>query len=392
MSKEISRRVFLKAVLAGTVGAGLAACGIVPQEPTQVSEGSVPTGTNSRVEPVIKTPVPSSTLTSIPSRVPTGTPIPSDAPIPSETPRPPFPEGLGEIVAVEDYKGSTYGLDPDNLARVVYDREKGEWVKYDRPVRIAAQAEVKSLIPTSLLKVDVPKENIVRLKDKDGNNLKWGYLFEVDYLATDNQDDELASGITEKKEMRYLVSAYPIGGFRHDWDGSEGPGRNGYFIVFEIPLRFEDQIFVAQEADQNDRRHVFLIPSSGNIDEPLKVTGNLGNKFVGWESYAQNTLNFDNSKPILMHELGEALMRPEAVGKQMVMAFDDNEFHQDITLYSPKFGKDVRIVTDGDSIPQGLIDALKEGKLAYEGRAFLHFQEFFLPEDLYPETQTLKDY
>ena len=222
--------------------------------------------------------------------------------------------------------------------------------------------------------------------------MKWGYLFEVDRLPTDEQTDELASGITETKEMRYLVSGYPLGVFRHDLDGEKGPESNDYFMAFMVPNQFENQILILQTSDQNVTGTLAFWFNKDNIDDTIRVTDNLEKKFVGYKEYALNTFNFDDKKPILFHELGKVLEK--VTGYQLVISVDDIEAHHDQTIFFPTLNKNVRSIWDEDTMPQGLVDALKEGKVAFEGGTYLYWsaQETFIPEEFYPETQTLKDY
>ena len=389
MSKEISRREFLRLIGTVAAGAGLAACGQVPKETTASGnlEAQTPTGVGTfPVEPVTNTPVPSATFSPVlPNTVTPQEASATNTPKLTEAPIPTVPSEFGEIVAVEDYKGSTYGLDPDNLARVVYDREKGEWVKYERPVRIAARSPFKEIIPENLIediKREIPNGQVVRLKDQEGKDLKWGYIFEVADPEKGNHKEERKSYLREEDYKRavaadytgYLVSGYPVGVFQDDkWNS----GQKDYQVLFEIPLKYQRLIVPFTVSNSPSRYgqflNLFLIPESGEIDEAVKVSDNLGEVFGSWEEYRKQTVNHDTRELIHWHELGKALSKPEAKGMQML--FLTSTVNGQTSEYFYKF-----------------VNGLKEGLETTEGDISLYFGDFFLPESLYPETQTWKDY
>lgn len=196
-----------------------------------------------------------------------------------------LPEEIGEISSFDKHKGEWYGIDAYGRA-VVRLNEAGEWVNYERPILIAAApyyVDIQKEISQEML-LEFKQEDILRLVDDGENEIPYGYLFEKVFYK-----DE------KPTYFHIFVSGYSLGTFYPITSYIGGP--SPCWMVFEIPLRYERQIMLFLLPDQtNSFRNLYFIPASRNINERER-------------------------HPRLFKGVLEALSKPEAIGNQMVLAF-----------------------------------------------------------------------
>lgn len=233
-----------------------------------------------------------------------------------------LPEGTAEISFFDRHNGEWYAIDVHGRA-VVKLNEAGEWEKYERPVKIARWELIQEPPPFDITEELNPKE-ISRLIGDEGEIIPYGYLFER----------------SASYNSHVFVSGYPLGMFVR-----ETPRRRQPIMAFEIPLRYHRQILFFMIPDQtNSFSNLCFIPTSRNINERRR-------------------------RPKSFHELGLALSRPEAVGNQMIFAFQ--------TRY-----KDDSLMSKYNVVLEKLKTAFKEG----EGASLdidLIFSYFWVNESLF---------
>jgi hypothetical protein len=200
-----------------------------------------------------------------------------------------LPEEIGEISSFDKHEGEWYGIDTYGRA-VVRLNEVGEWVNYERPVLITAPTDYVDMregIPQEMLP-ELKQEDVLRLVDDGGNEIPYGYLFEKAYYK-----DE------KPVYFHIFISGYPLGTFHRTDIYISGPLSR--WMLFEIPLRYERQIILFLLPHQtNSFSNLYFIPASRNINERER-------------------------HPRLFKGVLEALSKPEAIGNQMVLAFQIKE-------------------------------------------------------------------
>jgi len=236
-----------------------------------------------------------------------------------------LPEGTTEISFFDRHNGEWYAIDAHGRA-VVKLNEAGEWEKYERPVRVARWELIQEAPPSDITE-ELNPEEINRLVDDEGKTIPYGYLF-----GKRAYDDG--------KPTHVFVSGYPLGMFVR-----ETPRRRQPIMAFEVPLRYHRQILFFMIPDQNNSfSNLYFIPTSRNINERRR-------------------------HPRSFHELGVALSNPEAVGNQMIFAFQ--------TRY-----KDDSLMSKYNVVLEELKTAFKEG----EGASLnvdLIFSYFWVNESLF---------
>jgi hypothetical protein len=201
-----------------------------------------------------------------------------------------LPEGTTEISFFDKHNEEWYAIDVYGRA-VVKLNEGGEWEKYERPVRIARWENIQESFPSDITEELSPRE-VIRLVGDEGETIPYGYLFE-------------RSPYDDGKPTHVFVSGHSLGMFVRETPVGHHP-----ILAFEVSVRYERQIIFIIIPDQtNSFSNLDLIPISRNINEKKR-------------------------HPKSFHELGVALSKSEAVGSQMVIAFqirnrDDTKVYND---------------------------------------------------------------
>lgn len=249
---------------------------------------------------------PSSTPTAIPTLEPT---IEATATQPAPPDNPGFVEGIGNIISVaqRDSDNKWYGMNELGMA-VTFQNEMGEWVPYDRPIKLAQNRNTNPLITLETLGLtEILPEDVTRLK---GGKIKSEYASVVN--PTDDElksvyNEDLPFGVVleekpyanstehpEKKELTHVyISGINRGYINTTLIGNENPSM---FLIFEVPLQFESQLLLIIFPDQkNLNADVFHIPASNNVQDAVRV-------------------------PMTDHSTMEALSAKNSVGDQLVLA------------------------------------------------------------------------
>lgn len=262
--------------------------------------------------------VPTETYIPTPTEEPTSTPLPTFTPTPEATstptvePTPEIPEnpgefeGVGTIASIEQNPadGKWYGIDTMGRAEIV--NEKGEWIKYERPIGIDTLDRYKSYIPDELLG-DLNQEKITRLYGSLENVPLFFPPQTPTQNSTNSDSESLPWGLVKTEinpsnnNIHYYFSGYPLGTFNFIRK-YEGGQQSFTFMLFEIPLKYGRQILMVNlihPENQIGNRPVWTVPPSGNVSE-------LNMEYLS----AQESLDIFTA--------------PEAVGKQIVIhAFVD---------------------------------------------------------------------
>lgn len=202
-----------------------------------------PESTPSPIESPVSSFVPSETITPTSEPIHTATVEPTKG-IPEN---PSFFEGVGEIASVEEHEGKWYGIDTIGRAEIVQN-DKGEWVKYERPIEFVGYPGVFDSIPKELLE-DVDQKNITRLND-NGTPLEWGVV---------KVDDSPGIG------KHFYASGYPLGTYDYYFPAYK---QSSKFLLFEVPFRYTRQLLSYNIFAQNTVfSELSVIPASGNIQE-----------------------------------------------------------------------------------------------------------------------------
>ena len=203
-----------------------------------------------------------------------------------------LPEGTTEISFFDKHNGEWYAIDAQGRAAVKLN-EVGEWERYERPVKIARWELIQEPPPSDITE-ELNPEEISRLVGDEGETVPYGYLFE-------------RSAYDDGKPTHVFVSGYPLGMFVRETPVGRQP-----ILAFEVPVRYERQIMFFMIPDQTSSfQNLYFIPISRNINERGR-----------------------HSKSF--HELSVALSNPEAVGNQMIIAFqirnkdDRNIYNNDL--------------------------------------------------------------
>ncbi|MEL7590298.1 MAG: hypothetical protein AAGU17_03255 [Anaerolineaceae bacterium] len=281
-----------------------------------------------RLTPDIRTATAASTSVPITETItPTSTPevtvTPTVEPTEAIPENPKTFEGVGVISSIEQNPadGKWYGIDTLGRAEIIYNGK--EWVKYDRPIKIAGPFEWDSDRPQDLLG-DINQEEVFRLNNA-GEPLQWGIVKEW------HPFDGYTFG-------HVYVSGYPLGVF--EISNPKNTARR--VLLLEVPLRYQRQIIEFGLVDQPDSEmNLFLIPSSGDIQN-LDLT-KLQHKYI------------------LYHKLMNDLSNPELRGQQVVLAFQENELDVPEHLMGEMSPSVLAYYTKSDHELQRLRDALKDG-------------------------------
>ena len=201
-----------------------------------------------------------------------------------------LPQEAGEIAFFDIHEGAWYGINSSNRAVVKLNNE-GEWEEYVRPLNIALQSRsFPEGLPQDALALleELDEEQELRLVDSQGSEFPYGYLYEWSHYEDGHATHVFVSGYT-LGTVDYVMN---------DW--------RTYWTLFEVPLRYERQILVFSLPNQTDTYlNLYLIPASRNVDE-----------------------RFQRPRP--WADLIRATEMPQAIGNQMVLAFQTNESSSEI--------------------------------------------------------------
>lgn len=173
-----------------------------------------------------------------------------------------LPGGVNEIAFLDKHQGDWYGITHSD--RAVVKLVGGRWERYQRPVEVAYPSYSypggEGLPP---LPEEMDENKVQRLFDSQGNEVPFGYLFDV----SPNEDG---------RPTHVFVSGYPLGFFEHGYPSTfpedlRDPTHRFNGMIFEIPLRYERLLLITGVGGSTSGTNIFpnlhLIPASRNINE-----------------------------------------------------------------------------------------------------------------------------
>jgi len=224
-----------------------------------------------------------------------------------------LPQEAGEIAFFDIHEGAWYGINSSNRAVVKLNNE-GEWEEYVRPLNIALTSEdFPEGLPQDALALleELDEEQELRLVDNQGSEFPYGYLYEFSHSEDGHATRVFVSGYT-LGTVDYVMRGYRL-----------------YWTLFEVPLRYERQIliFSLPSINQTDTYlNLYLIPASRNVDE-----------------------RFQQPRP--WADLIRATEMPQAIGNQMVLAFQTNESSSEMrSIYNDAWDELVANLRRGEAL------------------------------------------
>jgi hypothetical protein len=266
--------------------------------------------------------VPSETPTIQPSSTPTATltlepTIEATATQPAPPANPEFVEGIGKITSVvqRDSDNKWYGVNELGMA-VTVQNEKGEWVPYDRPMKLAQYGGATDPLITleSLGLTEILPEEVTRLK---GGKIKSEYTSVINPTDAEFEriyeyylpfgvvlEEKPYENSTKHPEWKDVTHVY-ISGINR---GTESvkiydvglPNNSAKFLILEVPLQFESQILLILLPDQPYiNGDIYHIPETNNVQDAKRVA-------------------------MTDHDLMEDLSADNSIGDQLVLALQIN--------------------------------------------------------------------